>query len=185
MTNVFIEQTGTATPFNGIDIGSASAPTFADLDGDGDLDAIVGERFGTLKYYKNTGTSTAATYTEQTGSANPFNGIDIGDISTPILADIDADGDFDAIVGEFDGTLNYYKNTGTSTAPTYAAQTGSANPFNGITVLAHSSPTFADLDGDRTVMMAVLSCIFRAMKWWWEGYRCLTRHVGIRVSSGF
>jgi hypothetical protein len=33
----FNEQTGTANPFNGIDVGSSSAPTLADIDRDGDF----------------------------------------------------------------------------------------------------------------------------------------------------
>jgi hypothetical protein len=51
MTNSYIEQTGTANPFNGINIGIYSAPTFADLDGDGDRDALIGEKDGILNYY--------------------------------------------------------------------------------------------------------------------------------------
>ncbi|PZV25616.1 MAG: VCBS repeat-containing protein, partial [Snowella sp.] len=100
MANEYILQTGTANPFNGVSVGLLSAPTLADIDGDGDLDAIVGETGGTLKYYKNTGSSTAPVYTAQTGTANPFNGISVGKNSTPTLADIDGDGDLDAIVGE-------------------------------------------------------------------------------------
>ena len=36
-------------------MGFHSAPSFADLDGDGDLDAIVGESNGILHYFQNTG----------------------------------------------------------------------------------------------------------------------------------
>ena len=141
-------QVGTANPFNGINVIYTSAPTFADIDGDGDLDAIIGQGNGILRYYKNTGTATAPIYVEQTVAANPFNGIDVGSLSTPTLADIDGDGDLDAIVGASDGTLKYYKNTGSRTAPAYTVQTGTANPFNGIDVGAYSAPTFADIDGD-------------------------------------
>ena len=35
--------------------GARSTPSFADLDGDGDLDAIVGESDGILNYFENTG----------------------------------------------------------------------------------------------------------------------------------
>ena len=41
---------------------------------DGDLDLVVGEQFGTLKYYRNTGSSSNLSYSELTGRSNPFNG---------------------------------------------------------------------------------------------------------------
>ncbi|MBP6606679.1 MAG: VCBS repeat-containing protein [Nitrospira sp.] len=144
----FLEQTGSANPFDGIDVESFSRPTLGDLDGDGDLDAVIGAQDGTLRYYQNTGTTSAPQYVEQTGAANPFSGIDVGGISGPTLGDLDGDGDLDAVVGEFLGTLRYYQNTGTASAPAYAEQTGSANPFNGIAVGLYSVPTLGDLDGD-------------------------------------
>jgi Ca2+-binding RTX toxin-like protein len=145
---VFTVQTGAANPFNGVDVGFASAPSFADLDGDGDLDAVIGETFGNLRYYRNTGTALAPVFTEQTGTANPFNGVDVGDNSTPSFADLDGDGDPDALIGELDGTLKYYRNNGTALAPVFTEQTGAANPFNGVDVGSLSAPSFADLDGD-------------------------------------
>ena len=79
--------------------GSSSAPSFADLDGDGDLDAVVGEFDGHLLYFENTGSATAPAFTARTGAANPFNGVDVGNFSTPSFADLDGDGDLDAVVG--------------------------------------------------------------------------------------
>jgi uncharacterized protein (DUF2141 family) len=109
MTNSYIEQTGTANPFNGINAGYNSTPTFADLDGDSDRDALIGGQNGTLKYYQNTGSGSNPVYTEQTGTANPFNGINVGTYSAPTLADLDADGDLDALIGEYGGVLNLWK----------------------------------------------------------------------------
>jgi hypothetical protein len=152
MTNSYIEQTGTANPFNGINIGIYSAPTFADLDADGDLDALIGEYDGILNYYKNTGSSSNPVYSLQTGTANPFNGINVGNYSTPTYRDLDADGDLDALIGEYDGILNYYKNTGSSSNPVYTPQTGTANPFNGINVGSYSTPTLADWTEMATLM---------------------------------
>src|SRR5262249_35623638 len=131
---VFAQQTGAANPFNGVDVGNLSTPSFVDLDGDGDSDAVVGEGDGTLNYFKNTGTAVAPTFTQQLGAANPFNGVDVGSYSAPSFADRDGDGDLDAVVGERYGTLSYFRNTGTALAPVFTQQTGAANPFNGVDV---------------------------------------------------
>lgn len=64
-------------PFAGIDVGNASSSDFIDIDGDGDLDAVFGSQAGTLRYFRNTGTLSNPTFSEQSGGANPFNGIDI------------------------------------------------------------------------------------------------------------
>ncbi len=144
----FVERTGTASPFNGLAVGNLSAPAFADLDSDGDLDALVGEDLGTLFYFENTGTAAAPVFTQRLGTANPFNGVDLSFFSTPTLADLDGDGDLDAMVGESYGALLYFQNTGTASAPVFTARTGAANPFNGVDVGNRSAPVFADLDGD-------------------------------------
>ena len=57
----------------------------------GDLDLVVGERDGELIYAENTGTSTTPVFVQRTGSANPFDGIDVW-YSTPALIDLDNDG---------------------------------------------------------------------------------------------
>ena len=142
------EVTGSNNPFNGIDVGTFSTPTFADVDGDGDLDAVVGENSGTLNYFQNNGSATNPNYVEVTGSNNPFNGIDVGSFSTPDLGDVDGDGDLDAVVGESNGNLKYYQNNGSATNPNYVEVTGSNNPFNGLDVGLYSTHTLADVDGD-------------------------------------
>ena len=60
-------------------------------------------------------------------------------------------GDLDLVVGNSAGELNYFENTGTSTAPAFVQRTGSANPFDGIDVGSYSKPAFGDLDGDGTL----------------------------------
>ena len=84
----FSELVGGANPFNGVrvdDNGSPSyfaKPGFVDLDGDGKLDAVIGEGYGTLLAFHNNGNGT---FTRLTGAANPFNGVDVGDRSAPEL----------------------------------------------------------------------------------------------------
>ena len=148
------ETTGPLIPFDGIDVGTSSNVAFWDADGDGDADAFVGENDGNVNFFENTGTFNAAGYavfTEVTGSGNPFHGIDVGLRSNVAFWDADGDGDADAFVGESDGTLNFFKNTGTFNAAGYAVfteVTGSGNPFHGIDVGGDSNVAFWDADGD-------------------------------------
>ena len=59
----------------------------------GDLDLLVGEwDGGKLNYMENTGTSMAPVFVARTGSANIFDGIDVGSFSRPALGDLDGDG---------------------------------------------------------------------------------------------
>ncbi|NYT27369.1 MAG: VCBS repeat-containing protein [Candidatus Thiodubiliella endoseptemdiera] len=148
-------KTGDSNPFNGIDVGYSSSPILVDIDGDGDLDLVVGESGGTLKYYQNTGTTSNPAYEAKTGGSNPFNSIDVGDYSKLTLADIDGDGDLDLVVGGYNGTLKYYQNTGSASNPTYEAKTGGSNPFNSIDVGNYSKPTLADIDGDGDLDLVV------------------------------
>jgi hypothetical protein len=58
----------------------------------GDLDLVVGDITGALIYAENTGTSTAPAFVVRSGSANPFDGIDVGSASEFALGDVDGDG---------------------------------------------------------------------------------------------
>ena len=161
LATLFFENTGSATdphfiartnpadnPFNGVAAGRA-APALGDIDGDGDLDVVVGEFYGTFRFFKNVGTALDPMFLEQTGGANPFNGITVVNFATPALGDVDRDGDLDFLAGdEANGVFTYFENTGSATAPAFIARTGAANPLDGEDVGADSAPAFVDLDGD-------------------------------------
>ncbi len=98
---------------------TALYPAFGDLDGDGDDDMIIGEYDGGLFLYQNTG-----------GPGNPVNfqliapkykNIDVGHFASPQIIDLNRDGLNDLIVGEQDGTINYFQNTGTPTNPDFSS----------------------------------------------------------------
>jgi hypothetical protein len=144
--------TSTTVNFNGV---MDAAPTFVDIDNDGDKDMFVGNSNGTVFFYPNTGTAASATFPNYpvdlvalSGYTNPLAGVDVGGMSSPVFVDIDNDGDKDCFIGNDLGTITYYKNTGTATAPVFTLQTGINNPFNGIDVGSNATPTFADLDLD-------------------------------------
>jgi len=153
-TTQYFENTGTTTspafdaasanPFGLSDVGYSSVPTFADLDGDGDLDAFIGERFDDTFYFENTGTPVSPAFA--TPTANPFGLARVDQESTPTFADVDGDGDLDAFIGQRDGNTQYFKNKGTATSPSFAVP--ETNPFGLTDVGAYNQPAFADLDGD-------------------------------------
>ena len=115
-TPVYSDQTSTSV-LTGIDTGTYSTPTFADIDGDGDEDLIVGRSTSTFAYFENTGTSFAPVFTERTGTANPFDGIDIGNDASISFLDLDGDGDLDAFAGNTVGEVYILENTGSPTNP--------------------------------------------------------------------
>jgi len=77
---------------------------------------------------------------------NPFSLTDIGDWSAPEFVDLDNDGDLDVMAGEQGGDWYYFENTGTATAPAFAAAVN--NPFGLTTIGTTSSCDFGDMDDD-------------------------------------
>ena len=92
-------------------------PAFGDLDGDGDLDALIGEEFGNLFYAENIA-----------GPGNPFEfataifgyqDIDVGQVSKTQIIDMNRDGLLDLVIGERNGNINYFENMGTAENPAF------------------------------------------------------------------
>ncbi|MCP4697477.1 MAG: VCBS repeat-containing protein [Gammaproteobacteria bacterium] len=115
----FIAVTGAEHPLPPGQQGEKIKPALADLDKDGDLDVVMGNPQGTLRYFENTGSSTLPDYTEQTGTANPFAGVDVDSDSAPALGDLDGDGDTDMLVGNSEGSLRWFDNIGSPQYPAF------------------------------------------------------------------
>ena len=152
---VFNQQTSTNNPFDSIDVGDDSAPTFADINGDGKLDLVVGEADGTLNYFLNESVGSTITFTEQTNQDNPFRTVNVGLNSVPTFADISGDGKLDLVVGERDGTLNYYLNESTNDTISFTKQENEDSPFTGIDIGYQSAPTFSDINEDNNLDLII------------------------------
>ncbi|PWL31386.1 MAG: hypothetical protein DCO96_04095 [Fluviicola sp. XM-24bin1] len=156
----YVENTGTAsspafgpTQTNPFGLSSTYYYAFittADLDDDGDIDVLVGEYYGDLVYFENTGTATNPSFAA--AQANPF-GLNSNSsiLDMPSFVDLDDDGDFDIISGSIaygvGPSIVYYENTGTAQNPAFAAQVTS--PFGIAANAAYfQNPTVADIDGD-------------------------------------
>lgn len=150
---------GTDPQFDGLDY---FAPALGDLDGDGDLDLLLGDRDGNLHHFRNDA-STGGTANFTFVTSNFFN-ISADIFTHPFLYDLDNDGDQDLLIGNIRGDIHYYENTGSASNANFAFVTSS---FGGIEITDFTGQSFTngfarpmvldyDQDGDLEVLVGTV-----------------------------
>ncbi len=144
LTFVPVLAVATISPYGLADVGFGASPSFVDIDGDGDLDALIGERYGNTLLHLNTGSASNPAFA--TATTNPYGLSDVGTFASLSLIDIDGDGDLDALIGERNGNVVVQLNIGSATSPVFGAATN--RPYGLANVGFYARPSFGDIDGD-------------------------------------
>jgi len=138
-----------------IKVTANSFPFIVDWNDDGKKDLVIGEELpnspntGNIRVYLNQGTNPTPTFSSYSivyaGGSQLYRYR-----MNPVVYDLDADGLRDLIIGNDDGRVYFYKNTGSPGSPAFGATFDTLKTENGtpIDAVAGSRIHFVDWDGD-------------------------------------
>lgn len=90
-------------------------PAFSDLDGNGSLDMILGNETGSLWFFQNL--ALPGQLPVYATPVNNWQSIDAGENSTPVFVKFPEDEQVSLVIGNADGKLVYYRNSGNNANP--------------------------------------------------------------------
>jgi len=97
-----------------------ATPVICDWDNYGDMDIVVGDRYGNVTLFLNSGTTQKPIFTSSQ-KIKTDNGmeIDVGNNARPFVVDFDGDEKKDLVIGNKEGNLQVYLNIGEDKTPIF------------------------------------------------------------------
>lgn len=157
-----------------------AAPTWGDLDADGDFDLLLDNLDNQILLYKNIGTTTNAQF-EYKGALLDNLGAKLQG-RRPELADIDGDGDLDLFAGIFRPAgkpmvIMIYQNSGTPNSAVFASQSDTLRDETGALIEFYDMCfRLADIDHDRDLDLFIGTS---------DGNICFFKNIGSATSPIF
>ena len=154
--NVFVEKFDFENPFGGVHVKDEAAPVLMDIDGDNDLDAVIGNKYYrsyydydlqdyvTLNSYLTLYKKEEDIFEKAVDEENPFDGLEVYGWFTPQFGDIDGDQDEDLISGDYWGDINFFRKD--EDAWVHEVE---MSPFAGLTYPYNGVSRLVDIDNDQ------------------------------------
>ncbi len=133
-----------------------------DVDGDGDMDLIIGNNRGQVILYENLGLKNGWTdFREKQGyfvvkaskkgkGKKQYEPLDVGKDSVPVFADFNGDGKKELVVGAGDGTLHFFILVSDEGRPYWKEQT---SVFNGLKFGKRAAPSLIEFKGKKALLV--------------------------------
>jgi len=127
----------------GINVGSNATPQLVDVDRDGQIDLLIGERNGNINYYRNNGNFTFSFITANFGGVDVKKVNSFAGLSVPYL--FDNGNGYELLVGSLSGYLYHYNNIDGNLSGNFNLVD---SMFQNIYEPQRCFPAASDVDGD-------------------------------------
>lgn len=130
---------------SGLSVSGSAAPFLVDFDNDGTLDLLVGDGSGQLTLFANMQIDGRRRLRFDKGISL---GLPVMPDAVPFVADWNNDGRKDLIVGQADGTVKLFINSGLEAAPAFGGGADIQAAGSAISVGGSAAPAVIDYNGD-------------------------------------